>query len=144
MPTNHARVKASPAARQAITRLYAVRGSPVMFVQSGGCCAGSTPMCFPTGELIVGDIDVFLGEIDGCPFYIDSRLDEAWGRDRLVLDVAAGAPEGFSLAAGDNLRFVTRSATCGSPGQGEDPVNRLTRSQPATVGTTWLGYVPMS
>ena len=42
-----------------------------MFVQSGGCCAGSTPMCFPDGEFLIGDIDVLLGEIDGCPFYID-------------------------------------------------------------------------
>jgi uncharacterized protein (DUF779 family) len=120
MPIDHARVEATLAARQAITRLLAVRGGPVMFVQSGGCCAGSTPMCFPAGELIIGDIDVLLGEIDGCPFYIDSRLDEAWGRDRLVLDVAAGPPEGFSLAAGDNLHFVTRSARCGAPRQSED------------------------
>jgi uncharacterized protein (DUF779 family) len=77
-------------------------------------------MCFPAGELIIGDIDVLLGEIDGCPFYIDSRLDMAWGRVRLVLDVAAGPPEGFSLGAGDNLHFVTRSATCRSPRQGKD------------------------
>jgi len=83
-----------------------------MFVQSGGCCAGSTPMCFPDGEMIIGDIDVLLGDIDGCPFYIDSRLDAAWGRDQLVLDVATGPPEGFSLAAGDNLHFITRSSAC--------------------------------
>jgi uncharacterized protein (DUF779 family) len=87
-----------------------------MFVQSGGCCAGSTPMCFPAGELVIGDIDVLLGEIDGCPFYIDARLDDAWGRDQLVLDVAPGPPEGFSLAAGHNLHFVTHSATCATPG----------------------------
>jgi uncharacterized protein (DUF779 family) len=115
MPADPARVEATPAAREAITRLRADRGEPVMFVQSGGCCAGSTPMCYPAGELIIGDIDVLLGEIDGCPFYIDSRLDEAWGRDRLVLDVAPGPPEGFSLAAGDDLHFVTRSAACASP-----------------------------
>ena len=88
MSPDQVRVDATPAAREAITRLRADRGEPVMFVQSGGCCAGSTPMCFPAGELIIGDIDILLGEIDGCPFYIDSRLDEAWGRDRLVLDVA--------------------------------------------------------
>ena len=112
MSSDRARVEATPAARAAIARLRADRGEPVMFVQSGGCCAGSTPMCFPAGELIIGDIDILLGEIDGCPFYIDSRLDEAWGRSRLVLDVADGPPEGFSLAAGDDRHFVTRSDVC--------------------------------
>ena len=105
------RLTVTQAAREAISRLRAARGGPVMFVQSGGCCAGSTPMCFPDGELVIGDIDVLLGDIDGCPFYIDARLDNAWGRDQLLLDVATGPPEGFSLAAGDNLHFVTRSTT---------------------------------
>jgi uncharacterized protein (DUF779 family) len=109
------RLTVTLAAREAISRLRAAQGGPVMFVQSGGCCAGSTPMCFPHGELIIGDIDVLLGDIDGCPFYIDARLDDAWGRDQLVLDVATGPPEGFSLAAGDNLHFVTRSSTCATP-----------------------------
>ena len=70
-----ARITATPAARQAIARLRAARGGPVMFIQSGGCCAGSTPMCYPDGEFLIGDIDVLLGDIDGCPFYIDRRLD---------------------------------------------------------------------
>ena len=104
-----ARITATAAAHQAITGLRAARGAAVMFVQSGGGCAGSTPMCFPAGEFIVGDTDVLLGEIDGCPFYIDKRLDEAWHQDQFVLDVDAGPPEGFSLAAGDNLHFVVRS-----------------------------------
>jgi uncharacterized protein (DUF779 family) len=86
-----------------------------MFAQSGGCCAGSTPMCYPGGELIVGDADVLLGEIDGCLFYIDRRLDEAWHQDQFVLDVAAGEPEGFSLPAGDSLHFVTRTPACALP-----------------------------
>ena len=92
--------------------LRAVRGAPVMFVQSGGCCAGSTPMCFPVGEFLIGDIDVLLGEIDGCPFYIDKRLDQAWHQEQFLLDVALGEPEDFSLPAGENLRFVTRSPIC--------------------------------
>src|SRR6202035_4845207 len=104
-----ARIIATPAAREAIRLLRAARGGPVMFVQSGGCCAGSTPMCFPVGEFLVGDIDVLLGEIDGCPFYIDKRLDEAWHEEQFLLDVAPGEPEDFSLPAGDNLHFVTRS-----------------------------------
>ena len=58
---------------------------------------------FSRGEFLVGDNDVLLGEIDGCPFYIDAGLDRAWHQDRFVLDVAAGPAEGFSLPAGDNL-----------------------------------------
>jgi uncharacterized protein (DUF779 family) len=109
------RVTSTAAAREAIIRLRAGRGAPVMFVQSGGCCAGSTPMCFPEGEFIVGDNDVLLGEIDGCPFYIDERLDEAWHQDQFVLDVTPGAAEGFSLPAGDGLRFVITSPACDMP-----------------------------
>jgi uncharacterized protein (DUF779 family) len=111
-----ARLTVTPEAREAITRLRAAQGGPVMFVQSGGCCAGSTPMCFPGGELIIGGIDVLLGDIDGCPFYIDARLDDAWGRGQLILDVATGPPEGFSLPAGDDDRhFITRSSACATP-----------------------------
>jgi len=115
-----ARISATPAAREAIRLLRAVRGGPVMFVQSGGCCAGSTPMCFPVGEFLIGGIDVLLGDIDGCPFYIDKRLDQAWHQEQFLLDVAPGEPEDFSLAAGDNLHFVTRSPGCvprGAPGE---------------------------
>ena len=110
-----ARITATPAAREAISRLHAARGGPVMFVQSGGCCAGSTPMCFPEGEFILGDVDVLLGDIDGSPFYIDKRLDEAWHQDVFLLDVAEGEPEDFSLAAGENLHFVTLSPACATP-----------------------------
>jgi uncharacterized protein (DUF779 family) len=109
------RITATPAAREAIRRLRAARGEPVMFVQSGGCCAGSVPMCYPLGEFIVGTVDVLLGEIDGCPFYIDKRLDAAWHQDVFVLDVAEGEPEDFSLGAGQNLHFVTTSDACQVP-----------------------------
>ena len=110
-----ARITATPAAREAIIRLSAARGGPVMFIQSAGCCAGSTPMCYPIGEFVVGDIDVLLGDVEGCPFYIDKRLDEAWHQDQFLLDVAAGEAEGFSLPAGDNLHFVTLSPACATP-----------------------------
>lgn len=109
------RITATAAARQAIRRLCADRG-PVMFVQSGGCCAGSTPMCYPDGDFLVGGQDLLLGKIEGCPFYIDRRLDQAWGETTFSLDVAPGAPEGFSLPAGPGTRFVTRSATCSVKG----------------------------
>lgn len=110
-PAPPQRVVASPAAAEAIKRVKAERG-PLMFFQSGGCCDGSLPMCFENGELLVGDGDVLLGSLDGCPFYIDGRQDVAWGYPQLTLDVAPGSPEGFSLAAGDGQHFVTRSSVC--------------------------------
>ncbi len=122
------RITATVAARQAISRLRAARGEKVMFIQSGGCCAGSTPMCYADGEFVIGDIDVLLGDIDGCPFYIDRRLDEAWHQDHFVLDVAPGEPEDFSLAAGDNLHFVTRSPVCAAAN-----TQPLTRTPPSTT-----------
>lgn len=105
------RITATAAAHTAILRLCADRG-PVMFVQSGGCCAGSAPMCYPSGEFLIGAGDVLLGDIEGCPFYIDYALDQAWGESTFQLDVAPGEPEGFSLAAGPGTHFVTRSAKC--------------------------------
>jgi uncharacterized protein (DUF779 family) len=113
------RVTATPAARRAIAALRTAVGGRLMFVQSGGCCAGSTPMCFPDGEFLVGDVDVLLGEVEGCPFYIDVALDRAWGHDEFVLDVEAGDPEGFSLGAGDGLHFVTRSSSCAVTDRGD-------------------------
>ena len=104
-----------------------------MFVQSGGCCAGSTPMCFPHGEFILGDIDVLLGEIEGCPFYIDKRLDQAWHQDQFILDVAAGEPEDFSLAAGENLHFVTCSPECAASPRHRSPDEWSTAMKAAVV-----------
>lgn len=71
------RISATRAAHEAITGLCAARGGPLMFVQSGGCCAGSTPMCFAAGEFLTGPGDVLLGEVAGWPFYIDAALDRA-------------------------------------------------------------------
>ncbi|MFD8307489.1 DUF779 domain-containing protein [Streptomyces sp. NPDC059690] len=102
------RVTATPAARRAIAALCAAHGGPVMFVQSGGCCDGSDPMCFEGGEFALGDGDLLVGEIDGCTFHMDADQYQALGRPLFVLDVEEGMPGGFSLAAGDGLHFVTR------------------------------------
>ncbi len=114
---NPSGITATPAARGALSRLRAARGGPLMFVQSGGCCAGSVPMCFPAGEFLVGDHDLLLGEIDGCPFYIDEALYRAWNQGPLLLDVADGPPEGFSLGAGPDRHFVTRGTSCPIPSE---------------------------
>jgi uncharacterized protein len=101
-------VVATPEALEAVARLVVERG-PVLFFQSGGCCDGSLPLCFDEGELLIGDRDVLLGTVGGCPFYIDARQYEVWKHTQLILDVAEGAPEGFSLPAYDDRHFVIRS-----------------------------------
>ena len=103
-----ARVVATPAALAAIVALVDERGA-VMFFQSGGCCDGSLPLCFEDGELVIGSHDVRLGDVGDCPFYIDGRQFEAWKHTQLILDVGTGDPEGFSLSAGDDRHFITRS-----------------------------------
>jgi uncharacterized protein len=95
-----------------LTRVVATAVGPVMFFQSGGCCDGSLPMCFRDGEFVIGDRDLLLGTLDGCAFYIDARQFEAWKTSQLTLDVEAGLPEGFSLPAGDDGHFVTRTKVC--------------------------------
>jgi len=106
-------VIATPGALAAIADLVQDRG-PVMFFQSGGCCDGSLPMCFAAGEFVVGDHDVLLGNVGGCPYYIDHRQYEAWKHTQLILDVGDGDPEGFSLAAGTDKHFVIRSRVFGA------------------------------
>jgi len=100
-------VVATPAALAAIAALR--RRGQVMFVQSGGCCGGSAAMCLRLGEFLTGPGDRLLGEVGGCPYYVDASLYLAWGEPRLVLDVEPGFPEGFSLPAGEGTHFVVRA-----------------------------------
>jgi uncharacterized protein (DUF779 family) len=98
------RVVATAAAIAEVERLKAEHG-PLELFQSGGCCDGSSPMCFPAGELLLGPSDVRVGEIDGCPFYVDADLYERWGRPAFVLDVAPGAGSSMSLEGLHDLHF---------------------------------------
>ncbi len=82
---------------------------PLLFHQSGGCCDGSSPMCFPRGEFRVGQRDVLLGELDGTPFYIGGHQFEVWKHTQLLIDVVPGCGSGFSLEAPLGVRFLTRS-----------------------------------
>jgi hypothetical protein len=93
-----------------LERLVASHGRLMLF-QSGGCCDGSLPLCLLADDLIPGARDVQLGEIAGVPFYIDSEQFHRWGEPEFLLDVASGAPEGFSLGSSD-AHFVTRSPVC--------------------------------
>ncbi len=82
---------------------------PLLFHQSGGCCDGSAPMCFPVGDFRVGPQDVHLGEIGGCDFYIGAAQFGYWEHTQLVIDVVPGRGSGFSVEAPEGVRFLTRS-----------------------------------
>jgi len=113
-------VVTTPAARQAIAELC--RQGTVMFVQSGGCCGGTAPMCFRLGEFMTGDSDLLLGEIDGCPYYIDQRLYLAW----------AGP-------AGTGGRNALRRALCRPP-LGRPPLGRPPLGRPPLDSRGWAGH----
>ncbi len=88
------------------------RHGPVMFHQSGGCCDGSSPMCYPDGDFIVGDRDVLFGVLDvgtaGVPVWISGPQFQAWKHTQLVIDVVPGRGGGFSLEAPEGKRFLSR------------------------------------
>jgi len=102
------RVTATPAALVLIEAL-AVRHGPLMFHQSGGCCDGSAPMCYPRGEFIVGEVDRLLGDIGGMPFYMSASQFEYWQHTQLIIDVVPGRGGMFSLEGPTGQRFLTRS-----------------------------------
>ena len=101
-------VTATAPALQLIDTLRSRHG-PVLFHQSGGCCDGSSPMCFAVGDFIVGDRDVRLGEIGGADFYISAPQFAYWKHTQLIIDVVAGQGGNFSLEAGSGKAFITRS-----------------------------------
>lgn len=101
-------VMATLPALQLIETLQARHGD-LLFHQSGGCCDGSSPMCFAQGDFIVGDRDVRMGEIGGAPFYISPSQFEYWKHTQLIIDVVPGRGGMFSLENGEGVRFLVRS-----------------------------------
>jgi len=102
------RVDITEKAREVIDRLRADHGE-LMFHQSGGCCDGSSPMCYPLGEFRVGGSDVLLGRIHGCPFYMARDQFELWQNTHLTVDVVKGRGASFSAEIPLGLRFVIHS-----------------------------------
>ncbi|MEV4682683.1 DUF779 domain-containing protein [Streptomyces kurssanovii] len=103
------RVELSAAAGELVGRL-AARHGPVMFHQSGGCCDGSAPMCYPRGEFRVGGSDVLLGVVaGGTPFWMSADQYAYWRHTHLTVDVVPGRGSGFSLEAPEGVRFLLRS-----------------------------------
>jgi uncharacterized protein len=101
-------VIATPAAITLMEMLKSKHGE-LMFHQSGGCCDGSSPMCYPRGEFFTGDSDVLLGELEGTPFYISRPQFEYWKHTQLILDVVPGRGGMFSLENPEGVRFLIRS-----------------------------------
>ncbi|MGO4706867.1 DUF779 domain-containing protein [Microvirga sp. 2MCAF38] len=102
------RVTATPRALELIAILQREHG-PVLFHQSGGCCDGSSPMCYPQGEYLVGENDVLMGMIGGAPFYMSESQFAYWKHTQLIIDVIPGRGGMFSLDNGRDVRFLTRS-----------------------------------
>lgn len=103
-----ARVSATGAADDLLRRMVDRHG-PLMFHQSGGCCDGSSPMCYPREEFLLGDADVFLGLLGDTPFYMSVAQFEYWQHTHLCVDVVPGRGSGFSVEAPEGVRFMVRS-----------------------------------
>ncbi|GLV79811.1 DUF779 domain-containing protein [Streptomyces hygroscopicus] len=109
MSTRVTRVALTDAA-QTLVRVLTARHGPLMFHQSGGCCDGSAPMCYPRGEFRVGATDVLLGEVAGdTPFWMSADQYAYWRHTHLTIDVVPGRGSGFSLEAPEGVRFLLRS-----------------------------------
>jgi uncharacterized protein (DUF779 family) len=101
-------VIATDAAIELMAKLHEKHGD-LMFHQSGGCCDGSSPMCYPRGEFLIGDSDVLIGNIGGTPFYMSRSQFEYWKHTQLILDVVPGRGGMFSLENPEGVRFLIRS-----------------------------------
>ena len=102
------RVTMTPAAEALLRKLQGVHG-PLLFHQSGGCCDGSAPMCYPRREFRVGQQDVYLGSVGDTPFYISGPQFQYWQHTHLTVDVVPGRGSGFSVEAPEGVRFLIRS-----------------------------------
>jgi hypothetical protein len=109
-----ARVAMTPAAADLLLKLSGIHG-PLMFHQSGGCCDGSSPMCYPDGDFKLGGSDVHLGDlvVEGLPapigFHMSESQFEYWKHTHLTVDVVKGRGSGFSVESPEGVRFMIRS-----------------------------------
>ncbi|MDN3579695.1 DUF779 domain-containing protein [Mucilaginibacter flavus] len=102
------RISSTPAAEGVIAQLKE-RFGPLMFHQSGGCCDGSSPMCFEKGDFKIGGSDVKIGEVVGCEFFMSADQFEYWKHTHLTLDVTPGRGSSFSIEIPMGIRFIIRS-----------------------------------
>lgn len=131
-----------PPSRALVTRAAAdllstlqQRHGALMFHQSGGCCDGSSPMCYPVDDFIVGDRDVLLGLLDvtsdkqpdGVPVWISGSQFETWKHTQLIIDLVPGRGGGFSLESPEGMRFLSRGRA-----YSDDENEQLTADPPVT------------
>ena len=102
------RVVATEDALQLIESLKSIHGS-IMFYQSGGCCDGSSPMCYKDGDFKTGSSDIYLGSIGDSPFYIHKMQYEYWKHTQLIIDAVEGRGATFSLDSVEDHHFITKS-----------------------------------
>ncbi|MCC5943693.1 MAG: DUF779 domain-containing protein [Bernardetiaceae bacterium] len=102
------RIDTTEEARKVISELKAIHGD-LMFHQSGGCCDGSSPMCYAKDDFKIGDSDIWLGEIENCDFYMSSDQFEYWKHTHLTIDVTPGRGSSFSIEIPMGIRFLIRS-----------------------------------
>ncbi|UXA15262.1 DUF779 domain-containing protein [Mycobacterium sp. SMC-8] len=118
-----------------LLRTLQQRHGALMFHQSGGCCDGSSPMCYPAGEFLVGDRDVLLAVLDvgedGVPVWISGPQFDAWKHTQLVIDVVPGRGGGFSLESPEGKRFLSR----GRAFTGDE--NRALEGAPPVTGAAY-------
>ncbi|MGC4933157.1 DUF779 domain-containing protein [Gordonia sp. DT30] len=129
------RVVATDAAVQLLTTLSELHGG-LMIHQSGGCCDGSAPMCYPVGEFRVGQRDVLVGGVvlpeplPAVRVWINGDQFELWKHTQLILDVVAGRGAGFSLEAPEGVRFISRARAF------DDEENALLAQNPPLTGAS--------
>lgn len=102
------RIDATNDAKELIAKLK-IKFGDLMFHQSGGCCDGSSPMCFSKGEFIIGNSDVKIGEIENCEFFMSEDQFEYWKHTHLTLDITKGRGSSFSIEIPSGFRFIIRS-----------------------------------
>jgi hypothetical protein len=117
-----------------LLRTLQKRHGALMFHQSGGCCDGSSPMCYPDGEFLVGDRDILLAILDvgdGVPVWISGSQFEAWKHTQLVIDVVPGRGGGFSLETPEGMRFLSRGRAY------TEDENRSLADEPPVTGSAF-------
>ncbi|MEO1021224.1 MAG: DUF779 domain-containing protein [Bacteroidota bacterium] len=95
-------------AAHVVSQLRTQHGA-LMFHLSGGCCDGSSPMCFPEGQLFLNHTDICIGEVEGCPFYMARDQFEYWKHTELTVSITEGRGSSFSLEIPLGLRFIIQS-----------------------------------